>query len=228
MNNYFFSEIEDHRNTYPDASSPEVSERFSTLEEYLTMAKKILKRVGPLYASSSKVNLMLNSEDYISELARYLMVADWRYEEGKGKTRYSYRNQYAIYFFKDNQSKYKTKANKYNYSLDISNDDLDSMYSVTEDLNALNPVDSMNGSERKERIRNYVEFLINNSNLSSIQKKCIVYKFIEGVDSCHEIGLKFDPPITRQAVQQAIKKAMFKFKQNAFGTKNEVKTHDVT
>src|SRR5574343_213419 len=113
MKNYFIKDITSQKIGYADPKDPEISKRFLSMSEYINIAKKILKHFGPkLNLSRKQINMMLNSDDYLSELAHQLMLADWRFEEGKGKEIYSYRNQCGIWAIKDMMGLSKTRANQ--------------------------------------------------------------------------------------------------------------------
>jgi hypothetical protein len=86
-------DIEDFHMDYPDASQPEIASRFKTLDEYWTIAKKIISTFAPQFIPASEVQKMVNSDQAVSEIARKIMMADWSYKENKGRTPYSHRNQ---------------------------------------------------------------------------------------------------------------------------------------
>ncbi len=70
---------------YPPGS--EVEHRMSHLYDYLAQAKNIIAK----YAPPITVQVMLRSEDTISHVAYWLMLADWRFDESKGTQQASYR-----------------------------------------------------------------------------------------------------------------------------------------
>jgi DNA-directed RNA polymerase sigma subunit (sigma70/sigma32) len=90
--------------------------------------------------------------------------------------------------------------------------------SVTEDILTEDPYESAKDVERKKQIKKYITFLIDNSRLTSIQKKCIHLRFIEGIESNEEIGKMFDPPVSRQNIKQLLDRALHKIRQTAIGT----------
>lgn len=223
--NYVFTDIESHRNEYPDANQPEIAQRFKSLDEYLIIARKVIKKFGREFMNASEVQKMLNSEDAISEIARHIMTADWRYKPGKGRTEYSYRNMCAKWAIQDYVGLFRTKANKTYRSLDTAigdGDDSVSLSSITEDKLVKEPSSFIEDEERKERVKKYISFLIKNSKLTYVQEKCIYLKFIEDIESHKEIGKRFNPPITRQAVKQNIDRGLYKLKQTALGTGNNI------
>lgn len=221
--NYFFADIQDFRGEYPPSNNLEVVKNFKSFSEYLVIAEKVIKKFAPKHMPAYAVKSMLSSEDAISEVARHLMMADWGYKEDKGRTRHSWRNQAAIYAIKSYKDLFKTKANTERLSLDFQvSGDTDkegqSLYSVTEDILSEQPATIVEDSDRKERIRKYLQFLMKNSKLTPVQEKCLKLRFVEGIESHVEIGNMFDPPISRQAVAQAISRTLFKLKQTAIGS----------
>ena len=110
-----------HKINYRDHNEVE----FSNLSEYMLMAKKsISKFANKFYNGLSRI--MLQDEDAVSSVAYCIMLADWRYDENyntkiKNKTRYSYRNQCAIWAIQSYVTKNyrKQKSKQYHtYSLD--------------------------------------------------------------------------------------------------------------
>ena len=71
---------------------------FDDLKVYLNLAKKTINKFGGSLAKE-----MLRSEDAISDVASAIMQGDWKWDAnrtgktGQKKTRYSYRNQCAIW-----------------------------------------------------------------------------------------------------------------------------------
>ena len=90
---------------------------FPSLTFYTELAKKTISKFGnKMYGTLSTE--MLSNEDAISDVANALMTADWKYDSnrvgavtGQKKTRYSYRNQCAIWAIKTYASKSKKKKN---------------------------------------------------------------------------------------------------------------------
>lgn len=87
----------------PKTQYPPVNnDNFETLDTYLTLAKKIIQKLASKYHSKLGIE-MLKNEDSVSYVATALMFADWKWDEnykgptGKVKTKYAYRNQYAIW-----------------------------------------------------------------------------------------------------------------------------------
>jgi RNA polymerase sigma factor (sigma-70 family) len=77
---------------------------FLTLREYEAIAKKTIKK----FCKHSFVRLLKNPE-FVGNVTHDIMMGDWRYKEqdGVGKTRYSYRNQCAVWSIKKSFDKNK-------------------------------------------------------------------------------------------------------------------------
>lgn len=94
--------IENHQISYPDAKDID----FSTLQEYLIIAKKGIRTFANAYRPGLAEE-MLRSEDAVANVATAIMWADWRWspdyrsKTGKVRTRRCYRNQCCIWAIKD-------------------------------------------------------------------------------------------------------------------------------
>lgn len=192
--------------------------RFSSLDSYLENAKKTIRTHAP----KSEVQALLKSEDAISEVARHMMMADWDYDASRKKKPENHRIQYGIWAIRDFLGLSKTKANKQLASLDKQtsiNGDGDgvTLGNLTKDVCAKDPCDIAKDSERRAKVKAYVEFLLKNTILSEAESKCLKLKFLEEVESDEEVGKLCDPPITRQAVGENIDRALRKLRLNAVG-----------
>lgn len=91
--------IGNHQLDYPEAKDENFEASF---EEYLTIAKKTIRTFANRFRPGL-ANEMLNSEDAISNVATAIMMADWRWspeyrsDDGKVRSKRSYRNQCAIW-----------------------------------------------------------------------------------------------------------------------------------
>jgi RNA polymerase sigma factor (sigma-70 family) len=72
------------------------SNDFMSLTEYVTAAEKAVRYFMPLL-KPEMTKYVVKDEDVISCVAYAMMLADWKWEEGRGRTRRSYRNDYACY-----------------------------------------------------------------------------------------------------------------------------------
>ncbi|MFM7795447.1 MAG: sigma-70 family RNA polymerase sigma factor [Candidatus Nitrosotenuis sp.] len=191
--------------------------KFDSLNEYITLAKKsIAKFANRFYQGLS--TKMLKDEDAIASVANAIMMADWRWDEnyqnekGTKKTRYSYRNQCALwaiqtYVSKDQKRNKKLKKSKV-YSLDFVLNDDDSSESAkafTQDFSLLTPDEILSKKEDKEQLSSLIESLLSLDCLSSRQKDYIRLYYFESY-TFEKIGKKYG--ITREAVRQGLNKAI--------------------
>jgi RNA polymerase sigma factor (sigma-70 family) len=196
--------IGDHKIKYKDQSKIE----FDTLDTYLLLAKKaISKFANQIFNGLSKK--MLKDEDAVSSVANSIMMADWRWDEnyvnkqGTKKTKYSYRNQCALWAIQTYVSKIYKKPKKINnvYSLDFHNEDLEcSTHEYIEDKNSRPPEE-----EQKQELSTLIENILDIDYLSDRQKDYIRLYYFED-HTFEQIGKKYD--ITREAVRQGLNKAL--------------------
>jgi RNA polymerase sigma factor (sigma-70 family) len=184
--------------------------KFDSLDDYLTLAKKAIAKFG--HPMSIK---MLKDEDAISAVANALMMADWRWDEnyqnnlGTKKTKYSYRNQCAIWAIQTYLSKEYQKNKKFDkvYSLDhvMEYDNGASAHNIVEDNKNSTPEDIALNEEKLENVQKLVNMILNLECLSDRQKDYIKLYYIES-QTFESIGNKYG--ITREAVRQGLNKAM--------------------
>ena len=198
---------------------------FDSLSSYINMAKKtISKFANQIY--NGLANKMLKDEDAISHVANAIMMADWRWDEnyesanGTKKTKYSYRNQCAIWaiqtYVTKNHSQSKKKKNLPNetYSLNHDNGDFDSgdAYHRIEDESLSRPEDILINIENKEVLSNLIEQLLSFDCLSDRQKAYVRLYYLEG-HTFEKIGKIYG--ITREAVRQGLNKAISLIREGA-------------
>lgn len=196
---------------------------FLTLKEYLTLAKKaISKFANNFYDSLSKK--MLKDEDAISLVANAIMMADWRWDEnyqnqqGTKKTKYSYRNQCALWAIQTYISKEYKKNKKFDkvFSLDSSvdnNDDL-STGQFIKDNNSKTPVSIVIEQESTDNTKQLVDNILSLECISDRQKDYIKLYYLES-QTFESIGKKYG--ITREAVRQGLNKAIEKIRSTVDG-----------
>lgn len=197
---------------YRDRSEVE----FDTLSNYLLLAKKsISKFANGFYTGLAQK--MLKDEDAVSSIANAIMMADWRYDsnyEGKNgakKTKYSYRNQCAIWAIQTHvTSNYKkNKKNIKFLSLDHKHDHTDdenmSAYSYTVDSSAKTPDETIIKKEQDNQISELINKLLNLDCISDKQKNYIKLYYFENY-TFDKIGKKYN--LTREAVRQSMNKAL--------------------
>jgi len=188
--------------------------KFDSLKTYVLLAKKaISKFANQIYNGLS--SKMLKDEDAIASVANAIMMADWRWDEnyqnekGTKKTRYSYRNQCALWAIQTHVSKRSKKSKKYNnvYSLDYisESDDSLSAHNYTEDNKMLSPEQIAINNEENETLKNLINAMLDSGCLTDRQKDYIKLYYFEDY-TFDKIGKKYG--ITREAVRQGLNKAL--------------------
>lgn len=188
---------------------------FDSLQDYILLAKKaISKFANQFYQGLS--NKMLKDEDAISSVANAIMMADWRWddnyqnEQGTKKTKYSYRNQCALWAIQTHITKDHKKNKKFKnkvYSLDhVTEDDSDSsIHNFTQDDRTLSPETILMQAESKQELTRLIDSLLSLDCLSARQKDYIRLYYFESY-TFEKIGQKYG--ITREAVRQGLNKAL--------------------
>lgn len=188
---------------------------FDGLYDYITLAKKAISKFSNSVCPgiSSK---MLKDEDAISNIANAIMMADWRWDSdynsknGTKKTKYSYRNQCAIWAIQTYITKnfHKSKNIKNIYSLDeiIGGDEnSQNQYNIVEDKRGLTPEDNLMQDEHRKQIKDSISALLSLDCLSEKQRDYIRLYYFENY-TFDKIGKKYN--ITREAVRQGLNKAL--------------------
>jgi RNA polymerase sigma factor (sigma-70 family) len=187
--------------------------QFEPLSFYLELAQKTISKFSGMFSNNLSKE-MLKSEDAIASVANCIMMADWRWDEnregetGKKKTRYSYRNQCAIWAIKSYLSRKKNKRKlRQVESSDEETNLLDIMYKDGE-----NPIDLIINNEEQNNLRNYLADILS-ADTSILTNKQVLYIKLYYFDNLTyaEIGKQFG--VTREAVRQGIKKAIEKIQK---------------
>lgn len=187
---------------------------FDSLSTYILLAKKAISKFSNRFYNGLSLK-MLSDEDAIASIANAIMMADWRWDEnynspnGTRKTRYSYRNQCALWAMQTYVSKnykHKKKFKKKVYSLDHSSND-DESVSVHEIVSGSceSPLDELIDKEEKTILTENLEALLSSSILTDRQRDYIKLYFYDGY-TFEKIGKKYG--ITREAVRQGLNKAI--------------------
>lgn len=188
---------------------------FESLGTYLLLAKKaISKFANSMYSGLS--TKMLKDEEAISSVANAIMMADWRWDDNyqntknTKKTKYSYRNQCAIwaiqtYITKNYKHQRKTKKKVFSLDFDQKDDDTGSIYDKIQNLSSEQPDIILMQQEEKENLQANLECLISSDILSDRQKDYIKLYYFEN-QTFEQIGKKYN--ITREAVRQGLNKAL--------------------
>lgn len=189
--------------------------KFDSLDTYLLLAKKSISKFANQFYQGLATK-MLKDEDAISNVANAMMMADWRWDEnyknekGTKKTKYSYRNQCALWAIQT----YVTKGHKNNkkgkkfYSLDHtldSSEDSLSVGNITEDYGMLSPEDIVIEKEDADELKLLINNLLSLDCLTARQKDYIKLYYFESY-TFEKIGKKYG--ITREAVRQGLNKAI--------------------
>jgi RNA polymerase sigma factor (sigma-70 family) len=186
---------------------------FDSLKTYITLAKKAISRFANQFYNGL-ASKMLKDEDAISNVAQSIMMADWRWDEnylnekGTKKSRYSYRNQCAIWAIQTHITKdSKNKKKKNHLSIDhiINPQDSSTAGSLIEDVKAKTPESILIEKENKQEIKDLIDSLLDLDYLSSRQKDYIKLYYFDRY-TFEKIGNKYG--ITREAVRQGLNKAI--------------------
>lgn len=195
---------------YKDHSNIE----FESLDSYLLLAKKsISKFANGVYCGLAKK--MLKDEDAIASVANAIMMADWRWDEnyvnqqGTKKTKYSYRNQCALWAIQTYVTKncHKPKKIKNVWSLDHEFDSTDglSVHDCVADSSTTSPEDMLLIKEKQEEFDALMISLLSLNCITDRQKEYIKLYYFEDM-TFEQIGQKYN--ITREAVRQGLHKAI--------------------
>lgn len=195
----------------------ETTYKYQDLSFYIDLAKKTINKFGRkmYYGLSSE---MLKNEDAIADVAHAIMVADWNYDSnrtgkktGKKKTRYSYRNQCALWAIQTYATKAKKKKNHF-FSIDslIDSDNSDStMGSLIEDKKQKNPAENIIEEEKIQLTNNLICQIFDSNILTEKQSRQLRMYYLDGM-TLQQIGDSFN--ISREAVRQSIKTSINKIK----------------
>lgn len=193
--------IKDKRTVYPDKDS----QTFLSLPEYIKEAEILIKKT----CNKSLIKQLINDDDTVSEVAKGMMDADWRWKDDQGWSREAYRQhmgRYAIIACINGQ------VNNDVVSLDHRCDENGEPLRNTVASGALNPEEICIEKEEENTNTAEAQRLLNNSNLTVRQKQCAEKFFLEE-KSYLQIAEELD--ITRQAVQQNVAKAIKEMKSYA-------------
>lgn len=183
---------------------------YKDLVEYIDMAKKTIR------AFSNKIcpgicSQMSNSEDAIADIAYAMMCADWKYDKNrkgkqtnKSKTKYSYRNQCAIWAIQTYIKRHlKGKPLYLNNILD--KDDELNFADILEDHSQKEPIENVMHNEKITLETQLVKEIFDSELLTSVQKDKLRLYYLEGL-SLAKIGQKYG--VTREAIRQTIKNSI--------------------
>jgi RNA polymerase sigma factor (sigma-70 family) len=199
--------IGNQKTSYSDKDSIQ----FEPLKFYLNLAKKSISKFANQICQGS-AQKMLSSEDAIANVANGIMMADWRWDKdrkghhGQSKTRYSYRNQCAIWAIQSyvtRQYGSKRKSQRATVSIDQNHQD-DIQVKDIISSNNLSIVEEIIQKEETTLLKQDIKTLLNSGMLSDRQVEYINMYFFEDM-TLEQIGKRFN--ITREAVRQGLNKA---------------------
>jgi RNA polymerase sigma factor (sigma-70 family) len=182
---------------------------FDTLNNYYTIAKKTISSFGWKYYPSL-VKEMLNNADTVSMVAEAIMVADWKWDSekvgavsGQSKSKYSYRNQRAIWAIqKYVTDKYKnSKKYEKNIEFVVKNHNI----KVETD-----PAEIFEQKDTQENLSSDMRNLIEICDISDKQRQQLIMYYYED-KTLKQIGEEFQ--LTKEAVRLNIKKAISKLRE---------------
>lgn len=205
--------VGNHKLSYKDHGNIE----FEPLSFYLNLAQKTISKFGRGF-SSNIAKEMLKSEDAIASVANCIMMADWRWDKdrkgdtGLGKTRYSYRNQCAIWAIKSYVSRKQNHKHKSGIET-TGNFDTDNEYNLLDILcvEDESPIENIINEEEHNNLKQYLSMVLSPENNILTERQCTYLKlyYFEN-QTFAEIGKRFS--ITREAIRQGIKKALEKIR----------------
>lgn len=187
--------------------------KYETLSDYTLIAKKCIKKLYPSVAKE-----IFQDNDAFGEIVTAIATADWRWDNnrvgkntGKHKSRYSYRNQCAIWAIKTYVSNRGKKRNT--FSIDSSIDtDTDNYYSLLHDNKSCSPLDQIIQREEDAITKNSIKELFDSNILTEKQINQIKLYYFEN-KTLSQIGNIYG--VTREAIRQNIKKGICSIKELA-------------
>lgn len=206
--NYVITDVKARRKQYTDMKNGNqeaidaVNRRMLTVEQYQSLARRIIGKWAPSYARSQ----MLNSDDAVDFVAHRIMVGDWGYNSKKSniKTYRGYCGKRAIQVYLSILSEQQNVVTNYLDSHSERRTDSDkSVYDVISDDNAPHPSERMETIERCEEVRR--DLLILMGDLNDTQRACITMHHIDE-NSMADIGRELG--ITREGVRRSIEEGM--------------------
>jgi RNA polymerase sigma factor (sigma-70 family) len=190
---------------------------YKDLVEYIDMAKKTIR------AFSNKIcpgicKQMTNSEDAIADIAYAMMCADWKYDvdrrgkiSNKPKTKYSYRNQCAIWAIQTYIKKYLKGGQPFYLNSLLGSEDDSTFNDILEDSGQEEPIDEIIFKEKTNLESQLIKDIFESDILTDNQKNKLKLYYLEGF-SLAKIGKKYG--VTREAVRQNIKNSITKIKES--------------
>lgn len=186
-----------------------MEKQYDSLSNYISLAKKTISKFGPKFYNGLALE-MLQNEEAISDIATALMYADWRFDEnrvgktGLKKTKYSYRNQCALWAIKTYvTNKYKGRKHlSLDRTLGESSDDNGYDYTIS---GTQTPDDIIIKEEETAILSDTINSLLASDLLSDKQRQQIKMYYFDNY-TLSKIGKHFG--VSREAVRQNIKRGL--------------------
>ena len=186
-----------------------MEKQYDSLSTYISLAKKTISKFGPKFYNGLSLE-MLQNEEAISDIATALMYADWRFDEnrvgktGLKKTKYSYRNQCALWAIKTYvTNKYKgRKQLSLDRTLGESSDDNGYDYTIS---GSQTPDNIIMKEEEETILSDTINSLLASDLLSEKQRQQIKMYYFDNY-TLSKIGKHFG--VSREAVRQNIKRGL--------------------
>jgi RNA polymerase sigma factor (sigma-70 family) len=186
-----------------------MEKQYDSLSNYISLAKKTISKFGPKFYNGLSLE-MLQNEEAISDIATALMYADWRFDEnrvgktGLKKTKYSYRNQCALWAIKTYvTNKYKGRKHlSLDRTLGESSDDNGYDYTIS---GSQTPDNIIMKEEEETILSDTINSLLASDLLSEKQRQQIKMYYFDNY-TLSKIGKHFG--VSREAVRQNIKRGL--------------------
>ena len=186
-----------------------MEKQYDSLSTYISLAKKTISKFGPKFYNGLSLE-MLQNEEAISDIATALMYADWRFDEnrvgktGLKKTKYSYRNQCALWAIKTYvTNKYKGRKHlSLDRTLGESSDDNGYDYTIS---GSQTPDNIIMKEEEETILSDTINSLLASDLLSDKQRQQIKMYYFDNY-TLSKIGKHFG--VSREAVRQNIKRGL--------------------
>lgn len=197
-----------------------MEQQFETLQTYINLAKKTISKFAPSFYSGLR-NELLSNEDAVSDIAQAIMTADWKWDknrtghEGKSKTKYSYRNQCAIWAIQtyiSNKYKKKNMGLSLDSCYDDSGEQSQSFSANIPDRREYDPAEIVSREEEENNIQTMVKNLLD-SNILSDKQRDQIYSYYFDNKTLLQIGKEYG--VTREAIRQNIQKGLAKIRAYA-------------
>ena len=184
---------------------------YKDMVEYIQIAQKAIKAFADKICPGISYQ-MSQSEDAIADVAQAIMWGDWKYDPNRkgqisnlSKTKYSYRNQCAIWGIQTYIK--KTLKRKTTYLNNLVQDTEIDLTNLLVDEKQNEPVRQLLDQEEERLKSQTVQDIFDSKLLTDEQKDKINLYYIEGY-SLAKVGKKYG--VTREAIRQTLKSCIKK------------------